>query len=902
LTAGSSEDAPEPEPAVVPNPSAGVVSRLLVRRDFLERYDFLEYIGQGGQGDLWKVWDFEFRRVVAMKCLAAGALQSDSAVYRFIAEAQLASQLEHPGVLPIFDAGLDPDGRPFYTTQLLPGTTFGDIWRKVHDPTILEWQVNRALELLLRVCDVMGYAHNRGVIHRDLKPSNILVGAFGDVRVIDWGSAHVLRTGGATVEEPFVAVNQMPIQTDREKAIQDDPGSPLSTGASGLPMTVLFTAPELLRGDMGEIGPQTDVYSMGVMLYELIAGQRPYSDDHGELPPVEHLKELIKNGSPAHVGKVNPKASRDLAAICEKAMAHEKCDRYSSMQMLADDIRAALELRPVRARRPGPVLKAQRFAQRHAGYVLLICLIAVVVAVGFAVSGRLRRQRDVALQVQALRDGELAARNGHWREALRHWDEAQSAGYNDTISLGLQRAEAWTVLNQPDRSGAELRKLMRRPDLGEHRDTVLLNMGDYELFDKATAKEGEAHVRQALAAGLSRADQLVAEGLLAESVPNALLCFQHALRIDPYSYAAHIHSLGIEFVLGRHAELANDIRVFLILYPDDPSPRYLAAMESALGGRLPEATAALEPLRQSMSESSWNKLVLGYRRVGDAASCLSIDVFLKGDAFDSRKFSQLMLEAGSLIAGSLPGSITETPRLREPHLPCLEHGFLDAVAAVQALNSPFYRDITPAIAQIKSGWQLCPEATVPFRAAALLEARHPAAGPKSIPLLAIQAELFQMASDSQSFVPGLPRTSRYMATKAELELIQSQPTNVVALRNNCLRNVRAAASDAEASGAESRAYFTIACELGDYDSAKQLLDRRAMLASVDADLRHDRVELAILSGNFESAIRMIDSLLAHNTDDAWALRQRQVVIEKLEGLLRGIQSQPAEPENKTTGK
>jgi tetratricopeptide (TPR) repeat protein len=435
---------------------------------------------------------------------------------------------------------------------------------------------------------------------------------------------------------------------------------------------------------------------------------------------------------------------------------------------------------------------------------------------------------------------------------------------------------------------------MRRSNLGQHRGAVLLNMGDFELFDKVTANEGEQHVREAMSANLSRADQLVAKGLLAESVTNALACFQQALRIDPYSYAAHIHSLGMEFVLGHHAELANHIQVFSILYPDDPSPRYLAAVESALSGRQPDATSALEPLQQSMSPDSWNKLVLGYQKISEAAQCFDIDVFLKGDAFDSKKLFQLMNEASALISASLPGAGTETVRLREPHLPCLENGFLDGVHAVQALSSPFYKDISPAVAQVKSSWRLCPEASLPFRAAAVLEARQPPAGSKSVPLLAIQAELFQMAADSSSFLPSLPRTARYLATRAELELIASQPTNVAALRTDSLRNVRVTANAEEVSPAECRAYCAMACDLSDYDSAKRLLDRWEKAVPNDAKVPRRRLDLLIATGNYGAAIQLIDRLLAQAPSDPWLLQQRRVVTEKLKRLFDSIQ-----PEQKT---
>ncbi|MGD0615993.1 MAG: serine/threonine-protein kinase, partial [Verrucomicrobiota bacterium] len=495
------------------------VSRLFRRRDFFKKYEILEKLAGGGQGDIWRVWDFEFRRCAAMKRMSEKTVTSQSAVYRFLAEAQIASQLEHPGILPIFDVGLDPDGRPYYTTQLLPGTTLEGVWRQIHEPTPSEWNVNRALELMLRICDVMSHAHSRGVIHRDLKPSNILIGAFGDVRVIDWGSAHVLEAAKNNFEEALVPLNWQAIETDRGRAMWVEPQSPLATANSGYPGTLLFVPPEIIAGKLQELGPATDIYSLGVMLYYLLTGRLAYAQPDGSLPEQKELRRLILQGPPEPVRSVNRHVSRDLAAICEKAMAHDKSSRYLTMEELAEDIRAALQVRPVRARKPTIFLKLQKWSQRNVAYVLTGSAALIIISVALSVAHGFKSQRDFARQMTTVRNAELAARNGHWRDALKLWHEAEVAGYGDPVYLQLQQAEAWTILSEPEKSRAALQKLSRRSDLGSQRGAVLLRLGEHELFDRPTAVQGVQHIHEALAAGLTAADQSFANGLLAESTP-----------------------------------------------------------------------------------------------------------------------------------------------------------------------------------------------------------------------------------------------------------------------------------------------------------------------------------------------------------------------------------------------
>jgi len=892
LGIGTSEAAPEDFTLVGETSRGPQFKSLFGRRDFFEKYEILEQVEQGGQADVCKAWDFELRRCVAMKRLAGKALSSEAAVYRFLAEAQIASQLEHPGILPIFDVGLDPDGRPFYTTQLLPDAELARVWERVRDPADAAWNTERALELLVRVCGVMAYAHSRGVIHRDLKPANILVGPHGDVRVIDWGSAHVLPAARKNFEEPFVPLNRSAIETARAEAVWSALDSPWSTANAGLPVTILFTPPEILRGEPDQLGPQTDIYSLGVMLYDLLAGRAPYSGSDGQLPAPAELRERIKSAPPVPLRRLNPTVSRDLAAICEKAMARARSDRYCSMEELADDLRAALEVRPVKARKPGPILKLQRWSQRHIPHVMFGGLALFIAAVAFAVTRGLTAERDAARQVTALRNAELSARSGHWREALRYWDEAEAAGYNDSVHLNLQRAEAWTVLIEPQRSQALLTRLAKRSDLGSHEGEVLLRLGEHQLFDARTADEGVERVRAALAAGLTPADQAFAKGLLADSTPEALQFFKTALQLNPYHHGAHRHSLGLEFALGHHAELETHTRVFKILYPDDPTPGWLEAAGLALRGRSADARARLESLRNSANAELWQRLDAGLRGLAAMANACELDRYLA-----SRETNRNALElfsadsASTLLSPSLPTVTTESG-IRLPQLPSVRKGIIEGNDGMRSLLIPFLSDPNLAAQKVKSSWRHHPEALLPTMAGILLEQRRPPGESKPLPLLQLQAELFQLAADSPSVMPCLGRLSRFLAANSHFELNRNGGTDASIERQACLEIARRIAGVEETSALECSAYFDMAFELGDHGLARSLLDRWERLAPNDARAKRPRIQLDVATGAYASALRSLDEILAADPTDDWANDQKLRVVAALKQLLNSTSVPP----------
>jgi serine/threonine protein kinase len=877
----SEQESPSATPSKVFSP---LIRRLPTRHNFFDKYQIVKCIGRGGQGRVWKVFDYEFRRVLAMKGLNEEMAANDSACYRFLAEAQITSQLRHQGILPVYDLGLDFEGKPFYTLELILGSDLGEKLSALKADKWTKTTLSQALEIIVRVCEIVGHAHSRGVIHRDLKPTNVLVGKYGDVRVIDWGSAAILKGHVGRLEEPFVRFHRSDIQTDRAAMMASHPE--FATGLGGWPSTLIYTAPELVAGKNDQLGPESDIYSIGVLLYELLAGRLPYSDENGKLPDASALGQLIPSRHPVPIRVVNPRQSKDLAAIAEKAMAHEKESRYHAMEDLAAEIRAALELRPVQARQPGPLLKVQRLLQRHPGPATLIGLILVILAVAFSVVRGVEAQKRVERQLRALEEAELARRYGHWREALTNWDLAESTGYKDTVYLDLQRAEAWTILSEPNRSGALLKRLSQRRDLGALMGVVFLRLGEHELFDQATASQGVQHVREALATRLDPADELFAKGLLADSTPEALDFFHQAIKINSFHHGAHRHSLGLEFLLGHHSDLQDSLRFFSAIYPDDPSAGFLEAAELAMHGRLEEARARMIALRSSAGAEEWAQLNDSLPMFATAAKRFDPDTLLTASrpAFPSLDFFTAAERVSGINIAEPNSSVTH----HMPYLPSIQKGLLEGRAALTMMMLPSIGNIDISVARIKTSWQHHPEALVPVFAGIYLEMRQPTNGPKSIHLLKLQADLFQLAADSPSLLAGLDRTSRHLAAKTEFELLQSDPTNAASLRKSCLGNIHRALSSPETSIAEFKAYFSLAMKLGDYDLARALIVRWEQEQPQEASTLPFRIEVEIATGNLDAAWKLVNRTLAVSPNDARALTERETIQKKLAELIELI--------------
>ncbi len=320
------------------------------------RYELLGLAGRGGMARVYRVLDTELRREVALKLLDDAVLAPDLAE-RLVREARIIARLEHPGIVPVYDVGKLPDGRVYYVMKLVRGRRLDDHLRTM--PPLRE-----RLALMERLCDTLAFAHAHGVIHRDLKPANVMVGAFGEVLVLDWGVAKRLtRTAehddaaeavdsagvpGSPVTWPAATHTARVGAGDFARAVTEDDDTLTDHG------TVLgtpgFMAPEQAVGAIDRMDCRTDVHALGALLVVMLTGSVPAS-----------AEAWRATGVP-----------RPLAAICRKALASEQASRYADAREMGADLRNFLSGRQVSAYREATWERALRLARRHRTALLLV--------------------------------------------------------------------------------------------------------------------------------------------------------------------------------------------------------------------------------------------------------------------------------------------------------------------------------------------------------------------------------------------------------------------------------------------------------------------------------------------------------------------------------------------------
>ncbi len=320
-------------------------------------YRVVREIGRGGTGVVYEAQQAEPQRRVALKLLNAACAVDARYERLLIREARALARLRHPCIAAIHDAGRAPDGRPFFVMDLIEGETLVAFARRRELP------VEARIRLFCQVCDAVAHAHQRAVVHRDLKPSNILVDADGRPTVLDFGLARILEPA---LEEPQAAARSLVSEIGRVAG------------------TVPYMSPEHVLGRPSEIDVRSDVYCLGVVLYELLTGQLPYPVDGGNL---SHAAHVICNQPATPPGRLDPRVRGDLETIVLKALQKEPERRYQSVSELAVDLRRYLACEPIVARPPSAWYQLTRFAQRNRVLVgsAAVALLAVLTGAAAAV-------------------------------------------------------------------------------------------------------------------------------------------------------------------------------------------------------------------------------------------------------------------------------------------------------------------------------------------------------------------------------------------------------------------------------------------------------------------------------------------------------------------------------------
>ena len=406
--------------------------------DLGQRYSVEREIARGGMGVVYGLWDGRLRRRLAVKVgrRDAGAGSSTKlGAHRFLEEAQVTAQLDHPGIVPVHDVGFH-DGRTWFTMRRVEGCTLAEVIERVaaNDP---DWTRTRALGVLVRVCETIAFAHSRGVVHRDLKPSNVMVGRFGEVYVMDWGLAKVLDAEKVRIagKEP----NIERVSSDRREALDDSSDSGLATLAGAVVGTPFYMAPEQALGHIEDIGPEADVHALGAILYHLMAGQRPYAD---VASTANQFLEAVRAAPPTPIEQAARDVPAELAAICNRAMATRRRDRYPTAEDLRDDLRAYLEGRVVRAHSTGAVAELRKWIDRNRS--LAAALAAALLSLAVTLGLQLDRNRKLqAANVKTSAAEQLA--QDQRDVALARLEESRFQNYVANVSatlLSVERGDA----------------------------------------------------------------------------------------------------------------------------------------------------------------------------------------------------------------------------------------------------------------------------------------------------------------------------------------------------------------------------------------------------------------------------------------------------------------------------
>ncbi|HEY3232003.1 MAG TPA: serine/threonine-protein kinase, partial [Roseiflexaceae bacterium] len=625
--------------AVRNSPGSGAVAALTLP-DALPGYEILREIHRGGQGVVYQAIQKSTQRKVAIKVLHEGPFAGPRSRVRFEREVQILGALNHPNIVTIHDSGRAAGDALYYVMDYVRGRSLREFVRE------RKLALEPALELFATVCEAVQHAHTRGIIHRDLKPGNILVDAEGRAIVVDFGFGKLLTGTGNPSGSPAVSMTQ------------DVMG------------TLAYMSPEQTHGNADEIDTRTDVYSLGVILYELLTGRHPYTTT-GSMPDVVHEIREAEPTPPSRSWSVDSgiatRSTRRLVAgrcpiddevqtIVLRCLAKEPARRYQSAGEIARDLRHYRAGQPIEAKRDsfGYLLRAQ--VRRHKIPLGIAAFIAIVIAGGLVSS--------ISFWRQALADRDRArAINQYLQDMLASADPHRVLGQpNATVRQMLdqatQRVEAGGLRDHPEIEAAVRATLGRA-----YRGLGVLDSAETHLRAGLKIRRGLLGREHAEVAESSRdlAWVLDEQGKLDEAEPlfrDALEIRRHLFGDQHIDVATSMNDLGILLRdQGRPADAERLLRDALAIRrrlrgDEDPEvAMVLNGLAMALHdqGRMPDAIAA------SREAIALQRKLLGPEHLDLAASMSNLALMLtsNGEAFDAESLARGALEMRRHLLGEV---------------------------------------------------------------------------------------------------------------------------------------------------------------------------------------------------------------------------------------------------------
>jgi len=397
---------------------AGSPSETSVRDSILHaghdaKYIFDKEIGRGGMGVVVGIVDQDVRRKVAMKVMHPSDRPDVSQIKRFVEEAQVTGQLEHPNIVPVHEIGIDEESNIYFTMKLVQGENLDHIISKIakgDQEYKRKYSLGTLIQIFMKVCDGLGYAHSKGVLHRDLKPENVMIGDFGEVLLMDWGIAKILGQEDAPATESPIPLDKPPDKTDKTDKADAD----FHTVEGSIMGTPSYLPPEQAKGAISELDERSDVFSLGGILYKILTYKSPYEGDN-------IYQKLWKAGEyklvPPDLRAPDNQIPPELNAICMKAMARGKEERYAYALELKKDLQLYLDGKSVSAKKDSLFVRIKKWIIRNKVAAIGMAAAATCLVVGVISTAIYHHEKTQEKIENLISQGESASAEGRYEQA-----------------------------------------------------------------------------------------------------------------------------------------------------------------------------------------------------------------------------------------------------------------------------------------------------------------------------------------------------------------------------------------------------------------------------------------------------------------------------------------------------